>query len=221
MSSIQSNISTLHQEILNHSAGRDIRLIAVSKTVGVDPIKEAVEAGILDLGESRIQEAELKFTENPFPGVTRHFIGTIQSNKIRKLTMLFHWFHGLDSLAIAAKIAAEKSSLKCLIQVNTSGEPSKSGLHPDELLPFVRAAREIRNLSIRGLMTIGPNTREPKLIRQAFELLRKLQRDCLPLETESVVFNELSMGMSSDYLIAIKSGATMLRIGTRIFGERL
>ena len=221
MSNISENIKgLLEQTEFSASKKKRLRLIAVSKRKSLENMKDAVSGGVTALGENRIQEAVEKFSKENFPGIEKHFIGTIQSNKARKMLQYFDWFHALSTLKVARIIEEEKSPIRCLIQVNTSGEATKSGLQPNELRDFVKEIQKLNYLQIRGLMTIGPHTTEKKEIRDSFRMLRELSVDLKDLENDSVKFEELSMGMSGDYKIAIEEGSTMVRIGTAIFGER-
>jgi PLP dependent protein len=180
----------------------------------------AVQAGIRDFGENRIQDALDKFDIEPFPEITRHFIGYLQSNKINKCLQNFQWLHSLQKEKLVRKIDSSENPLYCLIEVNISGEESKSGLNPEQLRDFVQCIRKYRRIRIRGLMGMAAYTNDREAIRHSFMLLRELLEDCRALETDNVRFEELSMGMSHDYRIALEAGATMLRIGTAIFGPR-
>ena len=193
-------------------AGRDpatVRLIGASKTVDAERLRGFVDAGLLDLGENRVQEAETKKVQ----GVTWHLIGHLQSNKARKAVALFEWIHSVDSPRLADaldRIAAELGRRpRVLVEVNTSGEASKHGVAPEGARELVAHVKGLPHLSLEGLMTIGPLTGDP---RPAFRVLRT-QRD------ESGL-SELSMGMSGDFEVAIEEGATHVRIGRAIFGER-
>lgn len=218
---IAENIRRLLADPLISSRYPDkLRLIAVSKKKSLELMKEAVVSGIHDLGENRIQEAENKLSREPFTGIEKHFIGTIQSNKARKMLQYFDWFHGLFTLKVAKIIDREASPIKCLIQVNTSGEESKSGLYPEQMREFVRSIQPLKHLQVRGLMTIGPLTEDREAVRRAFRLLFELHQDAKKLESEHIRFDELSMGMSGDWRIALEEGSSMLRIGTAIFGAR-
>ena len=197
-----------------------VRLIAVSKKQDLGRMRKAAEAGIRDFGENRIQEAADKFSQEAFPGITRHFIGYLQSNKVNKCLQNFNWLHSLQTEKLAGLIAHSEIPLLCLIEVNISGESSKSGIRPEALRTFVKGLSACPGLQVRGLMGIAPLTEDENTVRRAFALLRELALDCRSPETEDLHFDELSMGMSGDYCIALQEGATMLRIGTAIFGPR-
>jgi pyridoxal phosphate enzyme (YggS family) len=205
-------------------AGRDageIQLVAVSKTHAPQTIHLALEAGQTLFGESRVQEARAKIPL--LPGRARwHFIGHLQKNKIRHALPLFELFHGIDSLEVAQdvnRIAAEAGTFpRILLEVNVAGESSKFGFKPDRLRGELDALRSLDRLTIDGLMCIPPFTSKPEDSRKYFVALRTL-RDQLATECR-LPLAELSMGMSGDYPIAIEEGATLVRVGTAIFGTR-
>ncbi len=215
-----AHLNEVQQAISELAPQRNVQIIAVTKTVSVGPIREAIRAGIANIGENRLQEALQKLTEDPLNGVTRHFIGPIQSNKLKKMAYAFHWFHALDSEKTAAALNNLEHIPNILIQVNSSGESSKHGLHPDQLPDFLKEIEQYKNLPIKGLMTIGPNTENQQEIVKSFRLMKDLQEYCRRYENEFIQLHELSMGMSHDYRLALQEGATMLRIGTYLFGAR-
>lgn len=219
---ISKNISCIRNDIQRLSPYPErVSLVAVTKRFPVSIMQKAAELGITDMGESRMQEALDKFEQDPLPGVTRHFIGVLQSNKVQKLTDYFHWLHSLDQFKVARKIYEKESPIRICIQVNTSGEKSKSGIKPDNVPEFVKTLQtETPALNIRGLMTMGPLTTDENRIRKSFRLLREIGEALQSFETESFSFREYSMGMSGDYHIALEEGATFLRIGQGIFGPR-
>ncbi|MCD6234499.1 MAG: YggS family pyridoxal phosphate-dependent enzyme [Candidatus Neomarinimicrobiota bacterium] len=219
---LEENLLRIKADIKQLSPHPDrVTLVAVTKRFPVSVMKQAVDLGIRNLGENRMQEALEKFEKEPFPGVIRHFIGVLQSNKVQKFVDHFHWLHSLDQLKTARKIHEKKSHVNICIQVNTSSEKSKSGLPPDKVQDFVRILyKETPALHIRGLMTMGPLTDDENRIRKAFRLLREIGDSLRPFETDTFSFREYSMGMSGDYRIALEEGATMLRIGQGLFGPR-
>ncbi|MBN2780490.1 MAG: YggS family pyridoxal phosphate-dependent enzyme [Candidatus Marinimicrobia bacterium] len=221
MTTIPEKIAALRSDIQKYSPhpGR-VRIVAVSKKQPLDKIQAAVDAGILDIGENRIQDALDKFAQRPFPGVTRHFIGQLQTNKAIKCLQNFDWLHSLQTEKLARIIADSDNRIHCLIEVNISGETNKSGLEPEALRSFVQTVREYRGLDIRGLMGMAAFTADETAIRASFALLRELAASCRDLETEHVRLRELSMGMTNDYTLALEEGATMIRIGTGLFGPR-
>ena len=209
-------------------AGReaqDITLVAVSKTHTLEEVKAVAELGQRCFGENTIQDA---MTKVPFMGVDTewHFIGHLQSKKAGKVAGHFQWIHSVDSLKLAQKLSnamlnhSSDSILNCLVQVNVSGEGSKSGIMPEEVKPFLKQvlALDLPCLRWRGLMTIGVRGDEQQT-RAAFRQLRELQLSCQS-ELDLPEFDQLSMGMSGDYCMAIEEGATMIRVGTSIFGAR-
>lgn len=211
-------------------AGRSptaIRVIAVSKTHAVENIEAAISTGHVDYGESMVQEALPKVDHfRRDRALTWHFIGHLQSNKAKFIPGNFAWLHSLDSLALATRLeraAAEKSvTLNALVEVNVSRDPHKHGVLPeqlDELLDSLHAA-DLSHVLLRGLMTIGPPGGSTDSVRACFSQLRAL-RDQNKERLGLRQFTELSMGMSGDYVAAIGEGATMIRLGTAIFGERV
>ena len=200
---------------------RDIVLVAVSKTHPATLIAQACALGQRDFGENYVQEALAKMEAISMPGIVWHFIGPIQSNKTRAIAERFQWVHSIERLAIAARLSAQRPDtlprLRVCLQVNSSGETSKSGCHPREAPALAHAIAKLPRLELRGLMTVPEPTEDIELQRNRFaalrELLERLRAEGLPLDT-------LSMGMSHDLEQAIETGATMVRIGTAIFGER-
>ncbi len=225
--SIKENYRKIEESVRKtaQSAGRDpgeIRIIAVSKNFPPEAVQEAMDSGIGLFGENRVQEAKEKFPELQ-GSFTLHMIGHLQSNKVKDAVRLFDLIHSLDKSDTVEKVNREAEKIekiqKILIQVNTSGELSKSGTDRENALNIIEAAADMKNTEILGLMTMAPFTRDINIIRDCFRRLSEaLAMINLKLGT---AMKELSMGMSSDYRIAIKEGATMIRIGTAIFGERI
>ncbi|NOZ04601.1 MAG: YggS family pyridoxal phosphate-dependent enzyme [FCB group bacterium] len=204
---------------------RTVKLVAVTKTHPHDMIVAAYRAGVTDIGENRVQEAEKKFPKLPeLPGLTKRMIGHLQSNKVNKTLELFETIDAVDSVKLARKIGKRAIFLErvvpVLLEVNTSGESSKFGFSPsntDEML----ACLSIDGIRVEGLMTIGPLTKNVKAIRNAFIQLRELKEELNQQRPENVpALSELSMGMSGDFEIAIEEGSTMVRLGTALFGPR-
>ena len=199
----------------------DVQLVAISKTHPADSVREAHSAGFNLFGESRVQEARAKIPELP-SSLRWHFVGHLQKNKIRHALPLFELFHSVDSLALAQDInrVADEEGMhpRVLLEVNVSGEGSKFGFAPDKLRAEMEALLALPRLTIEGLMTIPPLAPEAEDSRRFFAQLRGL-RDQLEKEF-SISLGELSMGMTNDFGIAIEEGATMVRVGTAIFGER-
>jgi pyridoxal phosphate enzyme (YggS family) len=200
---------------------QDIKLIAVSKFFGVDAIKEANRLGITDFGENKAQELRDKY-EILGDKVTWHFIGTLQRNKVKYAVRAASYIHSVDSQTLADEINKEAKKLNkvqnILLEVNTSNEESKSGLSEKaEVLNLVKYCSTLQNVKLIGLMTMAPFTDDTKIIRKSFAYLRNLKDE---INQNGFDLKELSMGMTNDYEIAIEEGATMLRIGSAIFGER-
>ena len=217
--SIQSRIASAAAR-----AGRqisEIELIAVSKTQPLEAIREARDCGLRLFGENKVQEARAKVADAP-SDLRWHLIGHLQSNKIRHALPLFEMIHSVDSMELAVQInrIAEEMGLfpKILLEVNVAGESSKFGFQPDVLRKQIEAIMAFPRLQIDGLMTIAPYNENADLSRPFFKQLRKL-RDDLTLEHNSPLAH-LSMGMSGDFEVAIEEGATLVRVGTAIFGAR-
>lgn len=220
---VKERYQTVRQEIDEKalSCGRlpeDIHLVAVTKTHSFSHVLPAYEAGCRDFGENRLEEALEKGEIAPLD-LRWHFIGNIQRKKVKKLIGAFHLLHGVDSFVLAEKIShlSTEFPTSILLQVNTSGEASKHGFSPEALVEVFDQLASLSGVRIQGLMTMAPYTDDQLVVRQCFRYLRELRdrlaRPGLPLA-------ELSMGMSNDYLLAIEEGATLLRIGTAIFGSR-
>ena len=223
---IPDNLAKVRQTIsqAERAAGRpdgSVQLIAVTKTHPVDAIQKAIDAGQLIFGENRVQEARAKIPQLS-SRIQWHLIGHLQSNKVRPALPLFQLIHGVDSVELLAdidRIAAELGLFpRILLQVNLAGEASKFGFSPAKLLEQVETIDGFKRANIEGLMTIPPLAPSPEHSRPYFVALREL-RDRLARES-GFALPELSMGMSDDYQVAIAEGATMVRVGTAIFGER-
>lgn len=211
---------------LARSVGRDpmdIQLIAVTKTVPIDPIKHVFEAGCFDFGENRIQEALKKIPYLPST-IRWHFIGTLQSNKVNKAISTFHLIHSVDTPDLARKISKasqEKGvTTSILLQVNTSQELSKHGLTGEEWRAYLKEMDQLPAIQLNGLMTIAPLVEDQALIQRCFRQLRLLREEFRQELKDPKIFHHLSMGMSHDYPLAIAEGATLVRIGSAIFGDR-
>jgi pyridoxal phosphate enzyme (YggS family) len=217
---IARNITEVRERIAHAAdrAGRspdEITIIAVTKYVDDSAIQQAVEAGIKHFGENRVQEAQRKILRLPGSGLcpTWHIIGHLQRNKVQTALKIFDIIHSIDSVRLAQAISAQAERvLPVLLQVNIAGEKTKGGFQRDELSEAVAEISNLPHLSIKGLMTIAPLVDDPEEVRPVFKELREL-RDSFGME-------HLSMGMSSDFEIAVEEGATMVRLGRIIFGER-
>jgi len=201
-----------------------VRLVAVSKTKTAALMEEGILAGITDLGENYIQEARQKIQVLSSHPVTWHFIGHLQSNKAKYAVELFDLIHTLDSAKLARELnkcaAARGLIQKVLIQVNIGQEATKSGVRPEETIKLAAAVAALENLSLRGLMTLPPVFNAPAEARPFFAAVRRLAEEIDRRELPGVSMAELSMGMTGDFEAAIAEGATLVRIGTAIFGER-
>jgi PLP dependent protein len=226
MTSVAQNLERVREQIAGAAAkvGRavdEIALVAITKMHPADKVREAIEAGQTLFGESRVQEARAKIPELP-SNLRWHFVGHLQKNKIRHALPLFELFHGVHSLALAQdmnRIANEKGMHpRVLLEVNVAGEGSKFGFKPETVRAEMEALLELPRLSIEGLMIIPPLAEEPEASRTFFVQLREL-RDALEKEFD-LKLPQLSMGMTNDFMVAVEEGATLVRVGTAIFGER-
>ena len=220
---IAENLDSVRRRIA-HAAeigGREaseIKLVAVSKTHPVRTLRDAIAAGTKVLGENKVQEAEGKIDEIGRDAVEWHLIGHLQSNKARKAVQLFDVIQSLDSLELAQRLERiceeeGRESLSVLVQVGLAGEESKSGVLESDLKPLVEYLETCRRLSFDGLMVLPPFFDDPEATRPYFQRLRRLRDEIIP-------DGQLSMGMSHDFEVAITEGATIVRVGTAIFGER-
>jgi len=209
------------------SCGRDpnsIRLVAVTKTVSPEEIRQAVDAGLRVFGESYIQEALTKIDAIADNRLSWHFIGHLQSNKARYAVRCFDLIHSVDSLHLAQALNREAKKIgkiqNILIQVNISGETTKSGTGEEEAIFLAKAITDLKNLSVRGLMTLPPYFDQPEKARPYFKALADLKYQIQQQSKPGTDMSELSMGMTGDFEVAIEEGATLVRIGTAIFGDR-
>ena len=223
---ITKNLTRLREKIEESCdrSGRksdEVKLIAVSKYFGVDAIIEAKNCGLTDFGENRAQELTLKY-ERLSDSVIWHFIGTLQKNKVKYAVKAADLIHSVDSLELVEEINHRAENLgkqqKILLEVKTSEEETKSGLETEnEILSLVKRCSELRHIKLKGLMTMAPLTEDTNIIRKSFRDLRNLKDK---INNKGYHLTELSMGMTSDFEIAIEEGATMIRIGSAIFGDR-
>lgn len=218
---IRSRISTAAQK-----AGRDpasVTIVAVTKTVDAERVQEALSSGIRFLGENRVQEAREKIGKIG-RGVQWHLIGHLQSNKARQAVTLFDMVHSLDTLRLAEALDREAGKLgktvPVLVQVNLSGEESKFGLPSRNAIDLIRSVSKMKHLLVEGLMTIPPYDEDVETARPIYSRLRELAGDIERCHLPHVRMAHLSMGMSHDFETAVEEGATLVRIGTAIFGER-
>jgi hypothetical protein len=201
-----------------------IQLIAVSKTMPAEIVKEAIEAGVTDLGENYIQEARDKVSALATSDVNWHYIGHLQSNKAKYAVRLFDLIHSVDSLKLARelnKYAQKNDKIQSiLVQVNVAREDTKSGIYVENTIELLKNISQLENISVSGLMTMPPFFNAPEKVRPFFAALRKLRDEIRAEGIPNIAMQELSMGMTGDFEAAIEEGATMVRIGTAIFGER-
>ena len=229
MSAIKENLESIRSNIKEYSdniniSSEDIRLIAVTKTVDVDKILEAIECGIKDVGENKPQELARKY-DIIGDKVKWHLIGTLQTNKVKYIIDKVDMIHSLDRESLCEEIQkkAEKIDriIDCLVQVNISKEDSKHGLYEENVIDFIKnVSDKYKNINIKGLMTIAPFTNNEDEVRYVFRSLKNLSLDIDKLNIPNVSMNYLSMGMSNDYKIAIEEGSNIVRVGTSIFGKR-
>jgi PLP dependent protein len=224
---IAENLARIRRRMADAAAraGRDensVRLVAVSKTKPVAMMKEAIQAGVRILGENYVQEAIPKI-EAIGPEVQFHFIGHLQSKKARQVVPHFSMIHSVDSIKLAEEISKRSLAMgkvmDILIQVNVAGEESKFGIRPEELRPLLEEIASLEGAAVKGLMTMPPYFDQPERVRPFFRVLRELAGS-LEGAVKGVTLKELSMGMSGDFEVAIEEGATLVRVGTSIFGER-
>jgi len=226
---VKENIAQVRERIASacRRCGRrpeDVRVVAVSKTIAPERIRQAYEAGLRDFGENRVQEAQAKRPSLSDLTVTWHMVGHLQTNKARPARELFHWVHSVDSLRLALKLdqaaVCSGDRLPVLIEVNLGEELTKTGAREAETAPLAEALSKLETIELRGLMVIPPFLENPESARPYFRRLRELARTIDSRRLPNASMQELSMGMSHDFEAAIEEGATMVRIGTAIFGPR-
>ncbi|KAF6512095.1 YggS family pyridoxal phosphate-dependent enzyme [Geobacillus stearothermophilus] len=221
---VRDNLAAVRQRIEAACArvGRnpaDVRIVAVTKYIDAERALHVLDAGIADLGENRAGQLLEKY-ERIGDRAVWHFIGTLQSRKVKDIIDKVDYIHSLDRLSLAKEI--EKRAVrpvKCFVQVNVSGEATKHGLSPDETVPFIDQLRSFSHLEVVGLMTMAPHTDDEAVLRACFRQLRVLKERVQALRWPHAPCTELSMGMSNDYEIAIEEGATFVRIGSSLVGS--
>ena len=227
--SIRVNLTAVQERIASAArrCGRDpaeITLVAVTTTFPAETIRAAIRAGVTDIGENRVQEARDKFPDLQTGTVQRHLIGHLQRNKVKYALKFFDMIQSVDSLKLAEEINARSANsgqkMHVLIQVNTSDEDQKSGCTPEAAFSLLKAIDRLPNLISRGFMTIALYSDDPARVKPCFQQLKQLYEDALSLPLENARIDTLSMGMSSDFELAIAEGATMIRVGSAIFGAR-
>ncbi len=222
---IKENLESIRKEIevsAKKSGTKEVVLVGISKTFGLDYIKEAIESGLTDIGENRLQEAESKFPH--ISNVRKHFVGHLQSNKVKKAIELFDMIQSVDSIKLARKISERsldfRKRMPILIEILTD-EKKQFGIHPKELEGFLKEASLFKGIRIQGLMTIGPYFENPEDSRSIFRKMKKLFDSIQKQKIPNIEMCYLSMGMSDDFRIAIEEGANMVRVGRGIFGKRV
>ncbi len=227
-SSIEENITEVKRRVEEAAkkAGRnpeDVLILAVSKTIDVPRIKEAVECGLNSLGENRVQEIMDKY-EPMGEGINWHLIGHLQTNKVKYIIDKVCLIHSVESLKLAEEInkKAEKAGIimDILVEVNIANEESKFGIKPEDCESFIRELSKMKNINVKGLMTVAPFTENPEENRGYFKGLKDLLVDINNKKIDNINMSELSMGMTGDFEVAVEEGATIVRVGTGIFGER-
>ena len=202
----------------------EVRLVAVSKTMPAENLVQAVEAGVKILGENYVQEAREKFNALYTLPVAWHYIGHLQSNKAKYVVKIFDLIHSVDSLKLAKEINKQAKKINkiqdILIQVNISEESTKSGTQAGKTLEIVQDIGQLENVAVKGLMTMPPFFNAPERVQPFFRSLKELRNRIQDKNIPNVSMHELSMGMTGDFEVAIQEGATLVRIGTAIFGER-
>lgn len=229
MSSIADNIQRIRETIaaaarrVNRNPS-DIRLMGVTKTVDDQRIEEAIRAGLDIVGENYVQEGKRKI-EKMGKSLEWHMIGHLQTNKAKYAVRLFDMIHSVDRLKLAQELnkraGAAGIQMKILVEVNVSGEESKSGIARDDAVAMIKEISALEHISVQGLMTMPPWFDDPEDARPYFAALRELRDIIIEENIPRIEMNELSMGMTQDYLVAVEEGATIVRIGTAIFGERV
>ena len=229
MDNLEDRLENVRDRIKNAAldCGRSpdsIRLIAVSKTISANIVEQAINAGVTTLGENYVQEARDKISTLSEYSVSWHFIGHLQSNKAKYAVKLFDLIHSVDSVKLAREINKQAHKIEkvqqILIQVNISQETTKSGISVEETIDLISEVSQFENIAVKGLMTMPPFFNQPDRVRPFFAALRDLRDQAKDQDIPRVSLGELSMGMTGDFEAAIAEGATMVRVGTAIFGER-
>lgn len=222
MTKIINNLELIQKQIENAKQRanqmQEVKIIAVTKEVDVVRTEEAIAAGMMHLGENRPEGLSRKL-ESIHSDVEWHYIGSLQTRKVKQVIQQIDYLHSLDRLSLAEEIEKRaKNVVKCFVQVNVSGEESKQGLSEEQALEFVKQLQPFTKIEVVGLMTMAPFTEDEHVIRQVFRELKKLQQEVVQLRLPNVPCTELSMGMSNDFEIAVEEGATFVRIGTALVG---
>jgi len=223
LKSVKENLVEINSQICNSSEESEFntapQVIVVTKYVTIDRAKEAYEAGLKNFGENRIEGFLEKKKHLPDDAIM-HFIGSLQTRKVKDIINEIDYLHALDRLKLAKEIEKRAEHVvKCFVQVNVSGEESKHGMSPDDVIPFIHELKDFKHIEIVGLMTMAPLTEDKIKLRQYFNQLRLLKEKVQSLNLSYAPCTELSMGMSNDFNEAILEGASYVRIGTKLVGE--
>lgn len=228
MMNLEKNINLVKNKISeakkNSVYNQEVNLIAVTKTVESDIMNEALNYGIENIGENKVQEIQRKYDQIN-KAVKWHLIGTLQTNKVKYIADKVYMIHSVDRMDLAKEIDKQAKKydrvIECLIQVKLSEEDTKHGVEPDEVLELIKQiSKEFKNIKVCGLMGMAPYKENNEETRKYFKELKRIFDQIRSLEIENVTMRDLSMGMSNDFEIAIEEGATLVRVGTSIFGER-
>jgi PLP dependent protein len=229
MSTIQNNLASIHHQIeaACKKCGREtneVKLLLATKTVEPNQIIEAVSLGETIIGENKVQEAVSKYPSIQQLSVEKHFIGNLQTNKVKQIIEITDVIQSVDRISLVKELDKQLTKLSktmdILVQVNSSYEDTKSGVRPEETISFIKEVAQYQTLNIKGLMTIGANSEKEVLVRKSFSMIKELSLEISTLGLRNVSMDILSMGMSSDLSIAIEEGSTMVRVGSAIFGKR-
>lgn len=221
---VKDNLNAIKQEIVAacknvNRQPEEITIIAVTKYVTIERAQEAIDAGIVHLGENR-EEGLLAKYEILQDKPIWHFIGSLQTRKVKGIIDYVDYIHSLDRISLAKEIHKRANrTIKCFVQVNVSNEETKHGMKPEEVIDFVEQLSQYPHIQVVGLMTMAPYTDDKEFLRECFRKLKSIQEDVKELQLPYAPCTELSMGMSNDYSIAIEEGATMIRIGTALVGS--
>ncbi|SDB87739.1 hypothetical protein SAMN05421734_10292 [Pelagirhabdus alkalitolerans] len=215
LNEIESNINEACKRSSRNRS--EITLIAVTKYVTIEQTEEVFHSGLYHLAENRVEGFQKKHEALTSDAINWHYVGELQSRKVKKIIDDVDYFHALDRASVAKEINKRASQpINCFVQVNVSGEESKSGQTPEDTIPFIKSLEHYPNVKIVGLMTMAPYTNDQSVLRQTFKDLRKLRDDVKALDLSHAPCDFLSMGMSNDYTIAIEEGATHIRIGSEL-----
>ncbi|WP_227935986.1 YggS family pyridoxal phosphate-dependent enzyme [Alkalihalobacillus deserti] len=224
--SMQERLNSIEQEIEHacEKVGRNrnsVHIVAVTKYVSVETTKQTLDHGLTHIGENRAEGAIEKWNALHDRGIW-HFIGSLQTRKVKQIIGKFAYLHSLDRLSLAEEVDKRLEPgeiMKCFVQVNVSGEESKAGITPEELHSFIRQLSQYKGIQVVGLMTMAPFYEAPESTRPVFKKLRELRDEVQVLQLEHAPCTELSMGMSNDYLVAVEEGATFIRLGSALVGR--